>query len=145
MQKEKNKKVYEILGKLPLEIRQATYDFLSTYPDEIFEIHLRANSFQSITTKKGVLTLSDKLRFSENTTRPLFVSEKDIYETILLFCDGSFYTHSEEIQKGYIAFGGIRIGICGKVIYENGNIKGFSSYTSLNIVINEVIFVFISS
>ncbi|KHD85979.1 stage III sporulation protein AA [Heyndrickxia ginsengihumi] len=46
----------------------------------------------------------------------------------------SFYTLEEELKKGYITIeGGHRVGIAGKVILENGQVKAIRHFSSFNI------------
>ena len=133
MLREKNGRVYKTINMLPHVIEQAVKEFLYTNSATVYEIHLRAESYQSITTDTGVFVLSDKMRFVKNTTSPFRVSKKELSDTVINLCDGSVYTHFEELKNGYITVDGTRVGICGNMICESGNIKGFSSYSSLNI------------
>ena len=46
----------------------------------------------------------------------------------------SFYTINEQIIKGYITYkNGIRVGVCGEFVYENGLIRTIKNINSLNI------------
>lgn len=46
----------------------------------------------------------------------------------------SFYAYETELSNGYITIeGGHRVGICGKVVLENGNVKLIKDISSLNI------------
>lgn len=90
--------------------------------DKIDEIHLRANGLSSLTVA------------GENTElKGVYLSEKDISDTVYKLCQGSVYAHSSELKKGYISYSGIRVGVCGKALYGENGICGFSKYTSLNI------------
>ncbi|MBP3369278.1 MAG: hypothetical protein J6L85_00870 [Clostridia bacterium] len=54
-----------------------------------------------------------------------------IFEKI---CDGSLYTYSESIIKGYVSVGeGIRVGVCGRASVENGRVLGVYNISALNI------------
>ena len=86
------------------------------------EIRLRANSAQSFTISGENVEIKN-----------IILTEKDIADTVYKLCSGSVYAHLEELKKGYIASYGIRIGVCGKTLYGEEGICGFSNYTSLNI------------
>lgn len=46
----------------------------------------------------------------------------------------SMYTLEEELKKGYVTIrGGHRVGLAGRVITENGGVKGLRDITSFNI------------
>ena len=64
-----------------------------------------------------------------------FIATKQQIEDIIFSASGcSIYSVNEQIKKGYIMIeGGIRIGLCGNVIMENGNIITQKDWTSLNI------------
>ncbi len=50
-------------------------------------------------------------------------SEVDMQETINRLCDRSLYSHADTIREGYIYAGnGIRAGVCGRAVLENGKI-----------------------
>ncbi len=88
----------------------------------IDEIHLRANGLSSMTVAGENIEL-----------KGVYLSEKDISDTVYKLCQGSVYAHSNELNKGYISYEGVRVGVCGKALYGKNGICGFSKYTSLNI------------
>ena len=52
----------------------------------------------------------------------------------LRLCQGSVYAHIETIKNGYISIGkGIRAGICGKAMVENGQFLGVNDISSISI------------
>lgn len=70
--------------------------------------------------------------------RPLFLSyivTKEDGETFMSkISHHSFYTLEEELKRGYITIeGGHRVGLAGKVILENGQVKGLRHLSSFNI------------
>lgn len=51
-----------------------------------------------------------------------------------LLCRGSVYAHMETIKNGYIILpGGVRAGVCGRAVTENGRIKNVYDIGSINI------------
>lgn len=133
MYKENNRKVFEIMPKLPRAVGNPIKAFLDQGRYTIHEIHLRENSYQSILSNDGIFVLSDKQKFEKNPTSPLRLTAQELHDTVLGFCGGSLYTHSAELSRGYISLHGIRVGICGKGNAENGCMSELTTYTSLNI------------
>lgn len=63
------------------------------------------------------------------------ICENKIVETIILRASNhSIYSVNEDIKKGFITIsGGIRIGICGDLVVENGQIKTIRNFSSINL------------
>ncbi len=102
--------------------------------DMICEIRLRAFGAQSLSLSDGrVLFLSCDGDFCEDPMSYHSFSVEDISETVTCLCDGSVYSFSESLKKGYITKHGMRIGVCGRGMSIGGIPDGFCEYTSLNI------------
>ncbi|MGL5640632.1 MAG: stage III sporulation protein AA [Paraclostridium sp.] len=69
------------------------------------------------------------------------VTKEDIEQTFQLMCKYSIHSFIDDIKKGFITLkGGHRVGIVGKVIIEDGQVKNIKHISSLNIrVSREVI------
>ena len=66
---------------------------------------------------------------------PYIVTKEDIEETFQIICKYSVHSFIDDIKKGFITLrGGHRIGIVGKVIIENGQVKNIKHISSLNII-----------
>lgn len=62
------------------------------------------------------------------------ITEKDLISVIEIATHASIHTVGDSLQKGYIsAPGGTRIGIGGQVSVQNGEIVGFSHFSSLSL------------
>ena len=73
---------------------------------------------------------AQKQNFSLDTV----ISSDEIADIFEKMCDGSLYTYSDSIVKGYVSIGaGIRVGICGRASTENGRILGVYNISALNI------------
>lgn len=71
---------------------------------------------------------------------PYIVTKEDIEETFQLICRYSVHSFIDDIKKGFITLrGGHRIGIVGKAIIENGQVKNIKHISSLNIRISREI------
>lgn len=70
----------------------------------------------------------------------MYCSQDMIADIVYKASDYSIYSVSEQIKNGYITMSnGVRIGLCGNVIEENGQVKTITNWTSLNIRIPHMI------
>ncbi len=68
----------------------------------------------------------------KNIILPYKVGESETNELLMRFCKNSLYTYSDTIKEGYIPFdGGVRVGVCGNAVCEDGKITAISDVTSL--------------
>ena len=119
-------KLLSCLGKeLSAEIKSGFNDF-----ESINEILILSEKPVRIYSKNKKIIESRKIISSEET-REIFAN----------LCENSVHAYKNEICEGFItAEGGIRIGICGTAIYENGKINGIKDISALNIRIPHEIF-----
>lgn len=62
------------------------------------------------------------------------IRSDEIYTITKFFCKGSLYAYRDTISGGYIPLGnGIRIGVCGSAVNENGKVSAVHNITSLAI------------
>ncbi len=84
------------------------------------EIHLRAGRCATMTV--GGLNIST----------PIILTTGELGEMLTHLCGGSLYAYSDTIHQGYIALpGGVRVGIAGRAVVEEGRVIGVSEITSL--------------
>lgn len=102
------------------------YDFL-------FEIRLRIN-------KPIVINYGNKLYFLSpeglcSNEENAIICTKNLIESVVLKASNfSLYSVNDDIKRGFITLNsGIRIGLCGEVVEENGFIKTVKNFNSLNI------------
>lgn len=68
------------------------------------------------------------------------VEQREIIKTLELISENSIYAYQEEIRRGYITLrGGHRVGITGKTVLEDGNVKNIKDISGLNIRISREI------
>ena len=71
---------------------------------------------------------------SSNPAESLVVSRSDLETIIHKASDYSLYAVNEQLKSGFITIrGGMRIGICGEVVIENGTVSTIKNIQSLNI------------
>lgn len=61
------------------------------------------------------------------------LSQDELSDIVKKLCDGSVYSHSDEIRNGYITVFGMRIGVCGEAVTSHGKTEDIKNITSLNI------------
>lgn len=62
------------------------------------------------------------------------VTDRDILETLELVSDSSIYALEEELRHGFVTLrGGHRVGLAGRVMVENGRVKGIKQVSGFNV------------
>lgn len=105
------------------------------------EIRIRIGKPIIVSMNQQEFYVNKNGRLCNDLTDLYLVKENDIKETIEYITNYSLYAYNDEIRKGFITVsGGHRIGICGKVIYDNNEIKTIRNINSINIrVSNQVL------
>ncbi|MBE3570309.1 MAG: stage III sporulation protein AA [Bacillales bacterium] len=112
----------EIFDYLPKTIADEMKRLPDNYWTKVEEIRMRIGRPLEITVKGRPLFLSHVVTKEDGET---FMSKISHH---------SFYTLEEELKRGYITIeGGHRVGLAGKVILENGQVKGLRHLSSFNI------------
>lgn len=118
-------KLREILRLLP----EGCADALTKLDyDAIEEIRLRINKRPTALYKGRERELSE-----------IPVRSGDLRRCIELATDYSAHSFAGEMAEGFIYSRGVRIGICGSAVVQNGVFSGFSSYSSLDLRLNRQI------
>jgi len=101
--------------------------------DKIYEVRLRLNKPVMINycgkyshlTPDGLSDAPDKA----------FIIDRRAMEGIIYKASGhSVYAFNDQIRQAFITVqGGIRIGICGEIVFEDGEVKTVKNFTSVNI------------
>lgn len=112
-----------IFAYLPKNLQEPLHDkrFLQMFED-IEEIRIRVDRPIEI--------------MANSTTHyvPYIVTMQDAEQLLEKLGNHSFYTLDEELKRGYITIrGGHRVGLAGRVILENGRVKGIRDVSSFNI------------
>ena len=108
----------------PERIRRAITDVLRSGAF-VREICLRAGSDSCYLSPVGEFSLLSQ-------GERLQVTEQELNAVLSGFCHGSIYAYRTELAKGGLSLEyGIRIGICGRPVYEGGKIVSLSRLRSL--------------
>ncbi len=90
--------------------------------EKIEEIRIRAN-------RNIILKYMDREEVTD-----FIPSQRDLLNTLQIFCDNSIYSYQSQICNGYITLnGGHRVGITGNVAMKDGIISNINYIFSLNI------------
>lgn len=120
----KENQIKNILAKKICEIiENENFKFIS-----IQEIRMRCEKPLIVYYDDG-----EKILPSKETAKHI-VSQAEIEETLAYISQYSLYAYEMELRQGFITIeGGHRVGIAGKVIVENENVKNMQYISSLNI------------
>lgn len=98
------------------------------------EIRLRNGCPLTISLDGRDIFVSRENGLTQDINKSYVIVREDINNTFQLITNHSIYAFSEDIRKGYITIsGGHRVGIGGKVIYNNKGIDIINTISSLNI------------
>lgn len=107
---------------MPKSIAERLEQIPSFQQNEIEEIRVRINRPLEVTMKGSPLFL------------PYTVQPEDALHLLNKISGYSIYTLEEELKRGYITIsGGHRVGLAGKVILENSQVKAIRDISSFNI------------
>lgn len=70
-------------------------------------------------------------RFLEYCGKPIILNGGQIQDIVFKACEKSVYAYNDCIKQGYICSGGVRIGLCGEFVTENGVVKTMKNYNAL--------------
>ena len=114
-----------IAEKLPERIGLPLLRARGAFEGKATEIVLRAESPLCIYCSKQLFFLTENgcLTDTAEAKNLIVSSNKEIEQIVLRLCDYSVYAYQYEINSGYITIGGgVRVGICGKAVMNEGKL-----------------------
>ena len=124
MKQNAGRRIDNILIKLPESMRDRIEKLPTQALQQLEEIRIRTNTDTLLISGGREYSLRDG---DEITAEVL----EEILNRLL---DYSYYAYEEELSRGYITIeGGHRVGICGRVTLENGQVHLIKDVSSLNI------------
>ena len=110
-------------------LRQADWN-----PEELQEIRLRAGKPLLLRQQGKEYFLSRRGMLTRHKELAYLVSQEQIRTTMEYLGQFSLYAYEEELRQGFLTIqGGHRVGIGGKIILENRQVKGVSQISCVNI------------
>ena len=101
--------------------------------DKLCEVRLRVG-FPVILFLEGKKNYLGDNGVSIYADKSIIIEQSDIDEIIRNVTEYSIYAFNEKIKKGFLTTkGGVRIGLAGECVFENGKIITIKNFTSLNI------------
>lgn len=98
---------------LPPRTAAVLRDAAKGIAEPVEEIRLRAGRCATLTAG------------GRNISVPLVLSTAELTDTLTRLCGGSLYAYSQTINQGYISLpGGVRVGIAGRAVCEEGRVIG---------------------
>lgn len=128
----------EVINSLSINLREKLRKVLENNIN-IEEIRIRANKPLILNANNKDYFYNLKLnRLDSKLDNPYIVSKEDVEQTFQIICKYSIHSFLDDIKKGFITLkGGHRVGLVGKVIIEDGQVKNIKHISSLNIRISK--------
>ncbi len=130
-----NKSLDVIIDKFPQNLRGPLERCKSSFSDKVTEISVRADRPICLYMGSKPLFITDKGCLTDTPLADgvLILNAKDIENTLLRLCDYSVYAYQSEINSGFITIGnGVRVGLCGRAVIDDGQIINIRDVSSLN-------------
>lgn len=100
---------------------------------KLYEIRMRNSQPITINYNNNYYYISEK-GLTNNKEEAVVSSENDIKQVILNATNSSIYAVNDQLKQGFVScLGGVRIGVVGQVVDENGQIITVKDYSSINI------------
>ena len=127
----------EIINSLSINLREMIKS-ISRDNVNIEEIRLRSLKPLIVNSNNKDYFYNTKLnKLDLNMNNPYIVSKDDIEQTFQIMCKYSIHSFIDDIKKVFITLrGGHRVGLVGKTIIEDGQVKNIKHISSLNIRIS---------
>ncbi|MDR1940310.1 MAG: Flp pilus assembly complex ATPase component TadA [Clostridiales bacterium] len=111
-------------------LKKEVYDSIvksGVRPETLFEIRLRIGRPLVICDKRGS-------RLAGSFSRVYTATAEDVEYTLSVASGHSVYAVSEQLIRGYVSYkGGVRIGVCGEGVTEDGRLTALKNISGLNI------------
>ncbi|SFJ31448.1 stage III sporulation protein AA [Thermoflavimicrobium dichotomicum] len=125
------KAIYQIL---PLSIRELIQSLPRTILGCLEEIRVRQGRPLEVITSEQSWFVSRTCQLSMQPKDSMIPTKEHCQKMLNLISQHSLYAMEEELRRGYVTVeGGHRIGLVGKVVVENGNVKHIREVAGFNI------------
>jgi stage III sporulation protein AA len=126
-------KIHEVLKFIPKDIKLIIEKLPPKLMESMEEVRLRQGGPLILYGggKEYILDKNGRLVFDERNA--YVCSTEDIKNAVSLVTNYSMYSFEDEIRNGFVTIdGGHRVGICGKVVLENGRIRTLRDISFIN-------------
>ncbi|MDF2839745.1 MAG: spoIIIAA [Clostridia bacterium] len=126
-------KIYEVLKYIPKEIKTIIENLSPSLLESMEEIRLRQGGPLILYGGGKEYILDGHGRLVFDARNAYVCTTEDIKNAISLVTNFSIYSFEDEIRNGFVTIdGGHRVGICGKVVLENGRIRTLRDISFIN-------------
>lgn len=102
--------------------------------DNLEEIRLRAKKPLMVFYNNDDWFVTTSGKLTKDIKDAYMVMQPEILKSMELMSENSVYAYQDEIKSGYLTLrGGHRVGLCGKVILQEGQIRNMKDFNGLNI------------
>lgn len=102
--------------------------------DNLEEIRLRAGKPLMVFYRNEDWFVTEAGQLSRNTKDSYIVVQQEILSTLELMSENSVYAYQDEIRAGFLTLrGGHRVGLSGRVVLQEGQIRNIKDFNGLNI------------
>ena len=116
-------------GKLREILQKANWD-----PEKLQEIRLRIGKPLILWLEGKEFFLSERGMLTKHKSLAYIVSTEDVKRTMEYVGEYSLYAYESELRQGFMTIqGGHRVGVTGKTIIENQQVKGVHQISGMNI------------
>lgn len=106
--------------------------------NKLTEIRIRSN--QPLIIYYGNPYYMAKTGLTETSQNAIYATPQMLKDIVFSACQHSIYAHNEELKQGYVTLdNGVRLGICGEIVWDNDKITTIKNFTSINIRIPHTI------
>lgn len=113
----------KIINKMPVTLRNVLSEIPEDVRNSLEEIRIQINQPVRVISRGRELVLKE-----------CSIDRQTIDNILNNLLDYSIYAYEEDLAKGFITIeGGHRVGVCGRVVTENGGIRLIKEISSLNI------------
>jgi stage III sporulation protein AA len=126
--------LFDVFSVFPERLKKKLEKLPQDILHDVEEVRIRMRRPIEISYRNhwGFLTENGKITKLANLASP--IDDETFEKTLNLISNYSIYTLEEELKRGYITIkGGHRVGLAGKVIMENSQVKMIKAITGMNI------------
>lgn len=124
----------DILPYVITSIKNVLLKMDSDILDNLEEIRLRVSKPLMVFYKNFDWFVSEEGLLTKEISASYIVAQQEILKTMELMSENSVYAYQDEIRAGYLTLrGGHRVGLCGKTIIQEGQVRNIKDFNGLNI------------
>ncbi len=102
--------------------------------ESINEIRIRRQGYITLVIRSSSYFVDCNGDLYSHPESHCVITDSEEFDRLFMsFCSYSLHSHTHTLKKGYISLGGVRIGVAGEGVYEDGRLISVKDVTSMNI------------